>query len=63
MTYKRPTIEKGYTNQSLYVNLSKQEISVKPVTEKMKEVFIGGKGFDLWLDVECRQRHHKMERS
>jgi aldehyde:ferredoxin oxidoreductase len=49
LTYKRPTIEKGYTNQSLYVNLSKQEITVKPVTEKMKEVFIGGKGFDLWL--------------
>ena len=49
LKYQRPTIEKGYTNQSLYVNLSKQEISVKPVTEKMKEVFVGGKGFDLWL--------------
>jgi len=46
---QRPTIEKGYTNQTLYVNLSKSQISVKPVTEKMKEVFIGGKGFDLWL--------------
>ncbi|RPJ22891.1 MAG: aldehyde:ferredoxin oxidoreductase, partial [Desulfobacteraceae bacterium] len=49
LAYKKPTIEKGYTNQSLYVNLSKQEISIKPVTEKMKEVFIGGRCFDLWL--------------
>ncbi|MBP1739101.1 MAG: aor2, partial [Deltaproteobacteria bacterium] len=49
LAYKKPAIEKGYTNQSLYVNLSRPEISVKPVTEKMKEVFIGGKGFDLWL--------------
>jgi aldehyde:ferredoxin oxidoreductase len=49
LAYKKPVIEKGYTNQSLYVNLSNPEISIKPVTEKMKEVFIGGRGFDLWL--------------
>ncbi|MBN2126537.1 MAG: aldehyde:ferredoxin oxidoreductase, partial [Deltaproteobacteria bacterium] len=47
--YERPEIEKGYANQTLYVNLSDREIRVKPVTEKMKEVFVGGKGFDLWL--------------
>jgi aldehyde:ferredoxin oxidoreductase len=49
LAYRKPAIEKGYTNQSLYVNLSKPEISIRPVTEKMKEVFIGGRGFDLWL--------------
>jgi aldehyde:ferredoxin oxidoreductase len=47
--YERPTIEKGYANQTLYVNLSDAEISIKPVTDQMKEVFTGGKGFDLWL--------------
>jgi len=47
--YERPSIEKGYANQSLHVNISDSEISIKPVTEKMKEVFTGGKGFDLWL--------------
>jgi aldehyde:ferredoxin oxidoreductase len=41
LAYKKPAIEKGYTNQSLYVNLSRPGISVKPVTDKMKEVFIG----------------------
>ena len=49
LVYERPSIEKGYANQTLYVNLSSSDIAVKPVTEKMKEVFIGGKGFDLWL--------------
>jgi aldehyde:ferredoxin oxidoreductase len=49
LAYRKPAIERGYANQSLYVNLSRPEISVKPVTEKMKEIFVGGKGFDLWL--------------
>jgi len=49
LKYKRPTIEKGYANQTLYVNLSRSEIAAKPVTETMKQVFVGGKGFDLWL--------------
>jgi aldehyde:ferredoxin oxidoreductase len=49
LDYERPTIEKGYANQTLYVNLSDSEITIKPVTDQMKEVFTGGKGFDLWL--------------
>ncbi|MBW1644585.1 MAG: aldehyde:ferredoxin oxidoreductase, partial [Deltaproteobacteria bacterium] len=48
-SYKRPDIEKGYTNQTLHINISDAAVSIKPVTNKMKEVFIGGKGFDLWL--------------
>ena len=47
--YDRPIIDKGYANQTLFVDISVPDISVKPVDEKMKEVFIGGKGFDLWL--------------
>jgi len=48
-SYKRPDIKKGYTNQTLHINISDAAVSIKPVTNKMKEVFIGGKGFDLWL--------------
>ncbi|MFC1825839.1 aldehyde ferredoxin oxidoreductase family protein [Thermodesulfobacteriota bacterium] len=47
--YDRPAIEKGYANQTLSVDITGADIAAKPVTEKMKEVFIGGKGFDLWL--------------
>lgn len=42
-------IERGYANRSLYINLSSNEIKEKPVTEEMKEKFIGGKGFGLKL--------------
>ena len=49
LDYERPGIEKGYANQTLFIDLSESDISIKPVTEKMKDVFIGGKGFDLWL--------------
>jgi len=47
--YDRPEIDKGYANQTLMIDISKSAISVKPVTDQMKQVFIGGKGFDLWL--------------
>jgi aldehyde:ferredoxin oxidoreductase len=47
--YKRPEIEKGYTDQTLYVNISDADIAIKPVDQKTKDVFIGGKGYDLWL--------------
>jgi aldehyde:ferredoxin oxidoreductase len=48
-SYERPDIHRGYANQTLSVNLSGSDISIKPVEEKIKEIFIGGKGFDLWL--------------
>jgi len=48
-TYTVPSVERGYTGQTLYVNLSDYTIAAKPVTEEMKEKFIGGRGFGLWL--------------
>lgn len=46
--YELGKIEKGYTNRSLYIDLSNNKIDSMPVTEMMKEKFIGGKGFGLW---------------
>ena len=42
-------IEKGYANRYLRVDLSSNEISMHAVTEQMKDLWVGGKGFDLWL--------------
>ena len=47
--YFPSTIEKGCTNKTLYVNLSDNEIKERPVSQQMKDLFIGGKGFGLWL--------------
>lgn len=48
-SYEMPTLQHGYAGQTLYVNVERGEIQAKPVTEEMKEKFIGGRGFDLWL--------------
>jgi aldehyde:ferredoxin oxidoreductase len=48
-TYQRPEIDKGYANQSLHIDVGQNTIAVKPVSEQMKQTFVGGKGFDLWL--------------
>ena len=49
LNYKRPEIEKGYTDQTLRVNISDADITIEPVAQKTKDTFIGGKGYDLWL--------------
>jgi aldehyde:ferredoxin oxidoreductase len=40
--------QKGYTDRTLYVDLTDRDIQAKEVTEEMKEKFIGGRGFGLW---------------
>jgi aldehyde:ferredoxin oxidoreductase len=47
--YDVPTIDKGYAGRTLYVNVGSGEIAAKPVIDEMKEKFVGGRGFDLWL--------------
>jgi len=47
--YKRNGITKGYTDKTLHIDLSNMKIEENSVPEKVKETFIGGKGFDLWL--------------
>ena len=42
-------LEKGYSNRTLRIDLDTNEITIHPVTEQMKKLWTGGKGFDLWL--------------
>ena len=49
LVYQRSAIQQGYANQTLQVDITSAEINLAPVSDKMKETFIGGKGFDLWL--------------
>ncbi len=48
-SYTLGEIEKGYTNRTLHVDLGSKEIKEKPVTQLMKDKFVGGKGFGLKL--------------
>ena len=47
--YEVPGVERGYAGRTLYVNVGDGTIMAKPVTDDLKETFIGGRGFDLWL--------------
>ena len=43
LDYERPEIEKGYTDQTLHINISDADISIKPVEQKTRDTFVGGK--------------------
>ncbi len=47
--YQWAPIEKGYNNRTLYINLDDNRIEEKPVSQLMKDKFVGGKGFGLKL--------------
>ena len=49
LSYDLRPVERGYANRTLYVNVGNLTIQSKPVTEEMKRVFTGGRGFGLWL--------------
>jgi aldehyde:ferredoxin oxidoreductase len=46
--YQPASINKGYTDKVLYLNLSSNEISIKDVLVKVKEALTGGRGYGLW---------------
>lgn len=47
--YKPANVHHGYTDRSLHINLSEDVINICDIEEKIKQKFIGGKGYDLWL--------------
>jgi len=48
-SYDWHPIERGYNNRTLYINVGSNEVSEKPVSQEMKDKFVGGKGFGLRL--------------
>ncbi len=47
--YELKPVEKGYANRTLQINLTDLSIGEKPVTQQMKDIFTGGRGFALWM--------------
>lgn len=47
-TYTVPKVDRGYAGQTLYVDIATGHIESRPVTDEMKRIFVGGKGFGLW---------------
>jgi aldehyde:ferredoxin oxidoreductase len=45
--YQHTPLDRGYTDKTLFVDLSKKEIKEKDIPAEMKEKFVGGKGYGL----------------
>jgi aldehyde:ferredoxin oxidoreductase len=62
--YKKEEINHGYANRTLYINLSTNEIKEKKVTDEMKRLFTGGRGFGLklmWDSIKPNTRWNSEE--
>lgn len=42
------SLNKGYADRALRIDLDNKKIGILPVTQQMKDLWLGGKGFDLW---------------
>lgn len=49
ISYEPSPLERGYTMRYLRVDVGSGDIAIRPVTQEMVDLFIGGKGFDLRL--------------
>jgi aldehyde:ferredoxin oxidoreductase len=48
-SYELRPVERGYASRTLYINLGDNAVCEKPVTQQMKDLFTGGRGFALKL--------------
>jgi aldehyde:ferredoxin oxidoreductase len=51
LQYPAAELDRGYAGRWLRIDLSKNEVTIHPVTEQMKDLWVGGKGFDLWITL------------
>ncbi len=51
-SFRPVALAKGYANRYLRIDLDNNEITTGEVTEQVKELWTGGKGFDLWLTLQ-----------
>lgn len=47
ISFEPKEIHRGYADRILYINLSNNEVKVKPVPEEVKEKFTGGRGYGM----------------
>lgn len=46
-SFEPKKLHRGYADRSLYVNLTTNEVKIKPVPQEMKDKFIGGRGYGM----------------
>ncbi len=51
-TFDPKELSRGYADRWLRIDIGTKEIEVRPVTQEMKDLWVGGKGLDLWLTFQ-----------
>lgn len=59
--YEPVELERGYANRTLRIDISTNKIEIEPVTQQMKDLWIGGRGFDLWLTFKEINKNTKWD--
>ena len=52
LDFKQAGLVQGYSGRSLRIDLDLSSVEIRPVTDQMKDLWVGGKGFDLWLMLQ-----------
>jgi len=60
-SFELKELNKGYSDRTLRIDIEKNEITIHPVTRQMKDLWTGGKGFDLWLMLREITRETKWD--
>lgn len=47
--FEPAALDRGYANRTLRIDVGGNAIRIDPVSQQMKDLWVGGKGFDLWL--------------
>ncbi len=49
MAYEPTPLRHGYTDKVLRIDIGSKTFDIRPISSQMKELWVGGKGYDLWL--------------
>ncbi len=49
IAYRPAAVDRGYTDHLLRVDLTSGSLSVEPIAEEVRNFFLGGRGYCLWL--------------
>ena len=52
LKFDEAPLVQGYSDRILKIDVSDNRLEILPVTQQMKDLWIGGKGFDLWLTLQ-----------
>ncbi|HPZ08032.1 MAG TPA: aldehyde ferredoxin oxidoreductase N-terminal domain-containing protein [Candidatus Eremiobacteraeota bacterium] len=61
MSFETRELQRGYANRVLRIDITKNTVEFLPVTEEMKNLWTGGRGFDLWLMFKEINRNTKWD--